>query len=61
MFGAVPNIFGRNRKSRVTEAAGRRNYPEAVPKRRGQKKESDVSGQILMIRKGEGRTPICAV
>src|SRR5215472_2894247 len=28
-----PVIFGRNRESRTREAAGRRNWPEAVPKK----------------------------
>ena len=33
--------FGRNRESRSREAAGRRNWPEAVPKKmRGGKKAS---------------------
>jgi hypothetical protein len=31
--------FGRNRKSRSPEAAGRRNYPEAVPRREGGKED----------------------
>jgi hypothetical protein len=31
-------LFGRNRESRTREAAGRRNWPEAVPKKmRGRK------------------------
>jgi len=44
-------ILGRNRKSRGTEAAGPRNYPEAVPKRRGRKKEpeNEVSNQIKYV------------
>ena len=33
--------FGRNRESRTREAAGRRNWPEAVPRKiRGKKKDS---------------------
>lgn len=39
-------MSGRNRKSRGTEAAGRGNDPEAVPRRKGRKKEADVSIQI---------------
>jgi hypothetical protein len=36
--GPVP--FGRNRESRTREAAGRRNWPEAVPKKmRGRKRQ----------------------
>jgi hypothetical protein len=32
-------LFGRNRESRSREAAGRRNWPEAVPKKmRGEKR-----------------------
>ena len=35
-FWEGPEGFtGRNRESRSREAAGRRNYPEAVPKERG--------------------------
>jgi hypothetical protein len=34
-------LFGRNRESRSREAAGRRNWPEAVPKKmRGRKRAS---------------------
>jgi hypothetical protein len=31
-------LFGRNRESRNREAAGRRNWPEAVPRKCGRKK-----------------------
>jgi hypothetical protein len=41
-FGRYPKISGRNRKSRGAEAAGRRNYPEAVPRRKGGKKKADI-------------------
>jgi hypothetical protein len=33
-------LFGRSRESRSREAAGRRNWPEAVPRKMGQKKDS---------------------
>jgi len=62
MFGDVPKILGRNRKSRGTEAAGRRNYPEAVPKRRGRKKKpvyqakSRVQATVAMRIQGESLT-----
>jgi len=32
--------FGRNRESRSREAAGRRNWPEAVPRKRSGRKRS---------------------
>jgi len=40
-FWEGPERFkGRNRESRRREAAGRRNYPEAVPKERSGRKET---------------------
>src|SRR5262249_31290071 len=43
--GPVP--FGRNRESRSREAAGRRNWPEAVPeKMRGRKRRRSKSVRI---------------
>src|SRR5713226_7611892 len=35
-----PALFGRNRESRRREAAGRRNWPEAVPRKRSGRKRS---------------------
>jgi len=41
LYGREPNGEGRNRESRSREAAGRRNWPEAVPRKNVlQKKES---------------------
>src|SRR5713101_9667401 len=42
-------FVGRNRKSRRREAAGRRNYPEAVPNGEGGKgeKESDEGNRLV--------------
>jgi hypothetical protein len=37
--------FGRNRESRTREAAGRRNWPEAVPKKMGAEKGREPVGQ----------------
>jgi hypothetical protein len=40
IFGAVANLFGRNRESRASEAAGRGNSPEAKPRKlSGRKRE----------------------
>ncbi len=33
-------VFGRNRESRTHEAAGRRNWPEAVPRKKTGRKRS---------------------
>jgi hypothetical protein len=33
LYWREPALFGRNRESRTREAAGRRNWPEAVPKK----------------------------
>ena len=39
ILGGTQRIAGRNRESRRREAAGRRNYPEAVPKERSAEME----------------------
>jgi len=48
--GPVP--FGRNRESRSREAAGRRNWPEAVPgkMRGGKRSPTEISGNRLRNR-----------
>ena len=54
-------LFGRNRESRSREAAGRRNWPEAVPRKmRGRKRvacrtQKDPGGTVPEGRKSEGR------
>jgi hypothetical protein len=40
ILGGTRRLTGRNRESRSREAAGRRNYPEAVPKEKGCEKET---------------------
>jgi len=58
----APVRFGRNRESRSREAAGRRNWPEAVPKKmRGRKRKIGIDqfsrlrqiGNIGTIRREE--------
>src|SRR5882724_10391699 len=42
-----PVAFGRNRESRSREAAGRRNWPEAVPRKlRGRKRSLTVLSEV---------------
>jgi len=49
-------FIGRNRESRRREAAGRRNYPEAVPKERSAEM-NEIIGPILdLILRGNART-----
>src|SRR5229473_4954273 len=48
-------FVGRNRKSRRREAAGRRNYPEAVPNGRGGN-GGDGLNQIISVRAGTRAT-----
>ncbi len=43
--------FGRNRESRSREAAGRRNWPEAVPRKmRGRRKDGLASSVRIGLR-----------
>jgi hypothetical protein len=50
--------FGRNRESRTREAAGRRNWPEAVPRKSsGRKRElTGIRNQVIGT-KGRVRFP----
>jgi hypothetical protein len=43
-------FLGRNRESRSREAAGRRNWPEAVPKENARQKKGSLphSGRFVM-------------
>src|ERR1700677_2385398 len=52
-FGRDPTISGRNRKSRGAEAAGRRNYPEAVPRRKGGKRRRMYRAKSKWSRRGD--------
>src|SRR6266567_2212685 len=49
-----PVWFGRNRESRSREAAGRRNWPEAVPKKMCGRKRSPTRLVEKRIGKGPG-------
>jgi hypothetical protein len=49
-------LFGRNRESRSREAAGRRNWPEAVPRKmRGRKRLLTALSDNLSCRGLDGR------
>jgi len=54
ILGGTQRFTGRNRESRRREAAGRRNYPEAVPKERERQKMNnsvtwtDQLGHVLV-------------
>jgi hypothetical protein len=44
-------MFGRNRESRNREAAGRRNWPEAVPRKmRSRKRRTEISEGVGLSR-----------
>src|SRR6266478_1530128 len=46
-MGGTCVLLGRNRESRSREAAGRRNWPEAVPKKmRGRKRSETLLSEI---------------
>jgi hypothetical protein len=49
-------ILGRNRESRRREAAGRRNSPEAVPRKMSGRKSSDLRDSVISARGGERTT-----
>src|SRR6266404_3852276 len=56
-FWEGPKEFsGRNRESRRREAAGRRNYPEAVPKERSGKKENLMDSTSKLFGTTGGRS-----
>jgi hypothetical protein len=41
-----PVLFGRNRENRSREAAGRRNWPAAVPRKVSRRKRGDLPGSV---------------
>jgi hypothetical protein len=41
--------FGRNRESRSREAAGRRNWPEAVPREKERQKKAGAPNSVTLV------------